>query len=144
MLSSHLVRRTWFLALLLAASSIVRDAYDWLVPTTDFATRSSITTFTGVTILLLAGFIAAWRSDSLVAGIVAGASTALVASIFSIAGAAILLAFFHDPSTMAAIEGSGGLGEVFTMPLMIIAPGTILGSVGGLAAKAVRVLAPSA
>ena len=51
--------------------------------------------------------------------------------LISVAGAAGMLAFFHDSQTMSAIEGSGGLGEAFTLPVMMLVPALILGAVGG-------------
>lgn len=32
---------------------------------------------------------------------------------------------------MAAIRGSGGLEEVFTLPVLLVLPGVLLGTVGG-------------
>jgi hypothetical protein len=56
----------------------------------------------------------------------------------SIVGAVGLLAMWHGPQTMMAIRGSGsgGLGEVFTLPLLMILPGLLLGTVGGIAGAA--------
>ena len=43
-----------------------------------------------------------------------------------------LLAAWHDPITMAAIRTSGGLAEVLTLPLPMLPPGIVLGTIGGL------------
>jgi hypothetical protein len=95
--------------------------------------------------LLAAGFWASWRSGSFAAAAVAGVVTAGLAAILSITGAAVLLAIWHDPQTMAAIRGSGGLEEVFSLPLMMALPGVFLGSVGGAACTAIKrlLLTPS-
>jgi hypothetical protein len=66
---------------------------------------------------------------------IAGVGTASIGAAVSIAGTAALLAIWHDPQTMAAIVGSGGLGEVFTLPLMMVLPGLVLGVVGGIAGR---------
>ena len=134
------LRRHWLFALLLGAAFVARTAYDWLLPTGDFAVRSSLTTVASLGILACAGFLATWRSGSPVSGTLAGVATALFAAVLSIGAAAVLLLLRHDPATMTAIAGSGGLGEVFTLPLMIIVPAAVIGSLGGLCAKGARSL----
>jgi hypothetical protein len=89
-------------------------------------------------ILLAAGFSATWRSGSFAVGAVSGVVTASLAAIISITGAAVLLMMWHDPQTMAAIRGSGGLEEVFSLPLMLTLPGAVLGFVGGIACIATK------
>ena len=121
---------------LFGAAVVARTALDWFAPPLDFHTRASVSTELGAGILLATGFWAAWRSGSFVAGIVAGVATAVIGAVISIAGAAVLLAIWHDPGTLAAIRGSGGLGEVFTLPVMMVLPGLLLGTVGGIAGAA--------
>ena len=125
---------------LFGAAFVARTALDWLAPPADFHTRANVSTEVGVGILLATGFWAAWRSSSFVGGTIAGVSAAVIGAGLSLAGAAALLAVRHDPQTMAAIRGSGGLGEVFTMPVMMVLPGLLLGTVGGLAGAAGRKL----
>ncbi|MGH9385720.1 MAG: hypothetical protein ACRD2N_15680 [Vicinamibacterales bacterium] len=61
-----------------------------------------------------------------------------MAATMSVIGAALLLAVRHDPATMAAIQGSGGLQEVFLLPILMIGPGMILGAIGGAVAMGAR------
>ena len=136
-------RDAWVWAALFAAACIVRTALDWFDPPVDFSARSSASTSVGVGILFLAGAWAAWRSGSFMAGTVAGVATALLAAFVSIAGAALLLAVWHDPETLAAIRGSGGFGEVFTMPVVMVFPGLLLGTMGGTVGAAMGRLRPS-
>jgi hypothetical protein len=126
------------LAILFSAQYIARTALDWFVPVMDFHARATVSTALGVGILLAAGSWAAWRSDSFLAGTVAGAATAGLASLLSIAGAATMLTIWHDPQTVAAIRGSGGIEEVFSLPLTMLLPGAMLGAVGGAASKGIR------
>jgi hypothetical protein len=60
-------------------------------------------------------------------------------------GAAGAQAIWHDPQTLAAIQGSGGLAEVFSLPITMVIPGACLGTVGGMlgggARRAVRYIA---
>jgi hypothetical protein len=123
---------------LFGAAFVARTAVDWLVPTTDFYIRASVSTYLGITLLLTSAFLAGRRTGSSVAGIIAGVGTASIGAAVSMTGTTILLAIWHDPQTMAAIGGSGGLGEVFTLPLMMVLPGLVLGIVGGIAGVAGR------
>lgn len=128
--------RLW--AALLGAAFVTRTALDWVVPTVDFETRATISTVLGVGILLCAGFSATWRSGRLLSAALAGVCATLVAAIIGLVGAAWLLAMFHDPRTMIAIQQSGGLEEVVTLPLTMVVPGACLGAVGGLLGAAIR------
>jgi hypothetical protein len=125
-------RSQWIWAAALSGSFLIRTALDWRVPTADFTTRASISSAIGITILLCAGFQAAWRDRSLAAGALAGVVTAILAATSSAAGALILLAIWHDPAALAAIRGSGGIAEVFTLPVTLAVPGLVLGTVGGM------------
>jgi hypothetical protein len=127
-----------FFAALFSAQSLTRTALDWFVPPMDFHTRSAVSTALAVMTLLAAGFWAAWRSDSFATGAVAGVVTAGLASITSIAGAVAMLAIWHDPQTMAAIRGSGGLEEIVSLPLTMVVPGLLLGAGGGVACTALK------
>jgi hypothetical protein len=89
---------------------------DWLTPTTNFYNRSEVSTALAVGILLVLGFSTAWRSGSFAAGAASGVATAAIAALLSFGGTAILLAIWHDPGTMAAIKGSGGLAEALVLP----------------------------
>jgi hypothetical protein len=128
--------------ILLGGAIVARDALDWFLPPADFHARSAASTYFAMCLLLTAGFRASWRSGSWVAGTVAGGVTATIAALVSIAGAAGLLAVWHDPPTLAGIAGSGGLSEAFTLPVFAVAPGLLLGTIGGSAAAAGRSLHP--
>ena len=70
--------------------------------------------------------------------------TSQIAALMSVTGAMLLLAIWHDPQTQEAIIGSGGLGEVFVLPFMMIIPAVIVGTIGGAAGSASRRLLRSA
>jgi len=122
--------RGW--AILFASAYLVRQVFDWLAPPADYAVRSTASTFIGIGILLAAGIWASWRSRSPLAGTVAGVALTGIAAVFSAAGALVLLAIWHDPATLAATDASGGLGELFELPFLMMIPGVVLGTVGGL------------
>jgi len=128
--------RLWAAAF--AVAFLARTALDWLVPPADFHARANVSTLLGAGIVLFAGFWAASRSGSFVAGPVIGVATAAIAAPVEVMGAATLLAGWHDPITMAAIRGSGGLEEVLTLPLLMVLPGIVLGTIGGMLGAAVK------
>jgi hypothetical protein len=122
--------RLW--ATLSAIAFITRTAMDWLVPTVDFQARATATTVFGAGILLVAGFWSAQRSGSFAVGTVIGVAITAIAAAIDTVGSVALLAVWHDPKTMAAIRGSGGLEEVFTLPVLMVLPGILLCTIGGL------------
>jgi hypothetical protein len=125
---------------LFGAAFIARTALDWFVPTVDFHTRSIVSTSMGIGVVLLAGFAAAWRSESSAAGTAAGLATIAIGAAISVCGAMMMLSIWHDAGTMAAIRQSGGVAEVFTLPFMLLAPGAVFGTIGGVAGAVVRSL----
>lgn len=131
-------RGNWLWAALLSGSFITRTALDWFVPPSDFYTRSFVSTWLAVAILLCAGFWAGRQSGLLRSGVLAGIATTLFSAVICAVGTGCLLAIRHDAPTLAAIQGSGGLAEVFTLPVMLVLPGTFLGAVGGLIGRIAR------
>jgi hypothetical protein len=128
--------RVW--AVLFGAAFVTRTALDWLGPPVDFHARSTVSTFLGVGILVTAGLWASLRSGSLFAGTLAGVAATAIGAVISVIGAAGLLAIWHDADTMAAIRASGGLGEVFELPIMMILPGAVLGTIGGVVGATIK------
>jgi hypothetical protein len=122
--------RGW--AILFAVAFLTRTAFDWRLPTTDFHARALLTTSIGFGIFLLAGFLAGSRSGSARAGAIVGLVAAGFAIPLQLAGAALLITLWHDPATLSAIRASGGLGEVFTMPLFTVIPCVVVSTVGGM------------
>lgn len=121
-----------------ALAFLSRTAIDWLLPTVDFHMRATVSTILGAAILLVSGFRAASRSGSFAAGTVVGVLAAAIAAPIEALGAATLLAVWHDATTMAAIRGSGGLGEVLTLPIAMVLPGFLLGTMGGVLGAVTR------
>ena len=123
---------------LFGLAAVARMALDWFLPTQDFSVRSSVSTYFGIGLLLATGFWSSWRSGSFGSGPLAAVLAAVIGAIISVAGAASMLAAFHDSQTMTAIERSGGVGEVFTMPIVMVVPGLILGTIGGALGAAAK------
>ena len=116
---------------LFGVAIVVRTALDWFVPTRDFSVRSAISTYVGIGVLVATGFWSAWRSGSMKSGTLSAVLAAAIGSLIGVIGAAGMLVMFHDPQTMNAIAGSGGLSEVFTMPIALVVDGLVFGTMGG-------------
>jgi hypothetical protein len=112
-------------------AEVARTALDWFVPTHDFSVRSAVSTYVGIGLLLTTGFWSAWRSGSVASGPVSATLTVIIGEIISSIGAAAMLVMFHDPRTMSAMEASGGLSEAFTLPIILVLPALLLGTLGG-------------
>jgi len=129
-------RAAWIWGALLAAAVVGRDVLDrWLLPTTEFYTRSLVSTYTTIGIFASAGVMAAWRSHSVAAGTLTGALTGVVAAVIVEVASLGQLAVWHDPHTLAMIDASGGLSEVFVLPLIVIVPGTICATIGAVVGR---------
>jgi hypothetical protein len=125
------LRGTWIWGVLFGVAHVTRAAWDVFVPTSDFSTRSAITTWTALALLLIAGFTAARRSRSWLAGSIAGVTTAVIAAAITWVGGGLLFALRHDAGTLLAFEHSGGLAEFIGLPIVATIPGMIVGTIGG-------------
>jgi hypothetical protein len=133
---------TWAWGVLHGLLFSTRTAADWLAPPSDFVTRSTISTATAALVFLGAGFWAGRRVRTAESGALAGLATGAIGAVVSGLATTILLALFHDAPTLAAIAASGGLAEVYTLPVLIIVPGTVLGTLGGIVGALTRRLLP--
>jgi len=139
-------RATWMWAVVLALLALGRSALDVFVPPASFHTRSVVVTYLHIAVFVTIGFRAAWRRrpvqvdairgglERLSEGVAATLAAHLMAIVPIYAGALLFLGFRHDPQTLAAIERSGGLVEMFGLPLAITGPAVLLSMLGGAAA----------
>jgi hypothetical protein len=125
-------------AALFATAYVARMALDWLRPTAYFETRAQVSTAIAAAILLASGFFTSWKSGSFLAGAAAGLATTALATALSIVGTSLLLAIWHDPRTMTAIAGSGGLGEALFLPVWLVIPGVVISGLGGILGAGAR------
>jgi hypothetical protein len=122
--------RTGFWALVLASIFVGRTALDWFVPVSDFAQRAETTTLMTASILLVIGASHTLRTQSISAGVVGTATVVTLTAVLCTLANGVIYARWHDAATLAAIERSGGLLEVFLIPLALMLPGTAVGSFG--------------
>ena len=133
--SGYVWRAVWFWAALHTIEFLARTAIDWFWPTHDFVSRASISTSAGLVVGFSIGLCSGWRTASIRGGAFAGFASSVVASFMIMIGAGLIFGFNHDLATRSAIQDSGGLQEVFELPLMLIIPNTLLGAVGAIPGK---------
>jgi len=117
-------------ALALAALFEARTAFDWFVPTTNFAPRSEMTTLVTIATLLVIGASSTMRTRSFKAGVVSTATALIGSALICSIVTTFMYWYWRSPELIAAINGSGGLAEVFALPVMLTVPGTAIGAVG--------------
>lgn len=124
-------RATWVWAAVLAALTLGRSALDWFLPPASFYTRSMVTTYSHMGVFAAVGFRAVWRGQSLSGAAAAALGAQVIAVPMIFAGTVGLIGLWHDPQTLGAIEHSGGIGELFTLPLAVTGPAVLLSILGG-------------
>ena len=124
-------RATWRWGALLATLTMARSALDWFLPPASFYTRSLVTTYTHVAVFVSVGFCAVWRGRSLSSAAATGLGAQIMAAPMIFVSTLVLMAVWHDPQTLEAIEQSGGIGELFTLPLAVMGPAVLLSTLGG-------------
>ena len=132
----------WIWSVLFPVALLTRTAFDWFAPPLHFnyQARSVATTYTAISLIVLVGFSAAWRSRSVRAGALAGILTLAMSSIVNLAATSLMVAIWHDPDTLLNIQMSGGLDEDFVLAPVIWVVGTLLATCGALAATGIRTL----
>ena len=134
----YLLRASWMWGTLMGAALVLRYLLDTLVPAADYRMRATVLSWTILAACMLTGFVTAWRTRSMRAGVLASTTAATIAAIVSIVGAAMMLAVWHDAVTLEEWRRSGGLGEAFIdVPLELIALGITLGIPGAALGKGV-------
>jgi len=104
--------------------------------------RSAITSYSLIGTFAFAAAWQAWRSGHARSGIVVALTAAVIGGLLSSAGAIACLAVWHDPATLAAIDGSGGLAEaLWGVPLLLVPIGLVTGTTGAVAARLVKAIA---
>ena len=117
-------------ALALAALFEARTAFDWFVPTTNFSPRSEVTTLMTVATLLVIGASSTMRTRSFKAGVVSTATALIGSALICSVVTTFIHWYWHSPELNAAIDGSGGLSEAYSLPIVLIVPGTLIGAIG--------------
>jgi hypothetical protein len=139
--SWYVLRAVMPWALVIAVICIGRFVIDALVPVTYTRgvvnLRSAIMSRALLATFAIGGGRHAWRSQRFGSGVLVAFATAVIGGIASLGGTLVFLSIRHDPDTLRAIAGSGGLGEaLWGMPILLILFGTTAGTVGALVGRA--------
>jgi hypothetical protein len=133
---SFVVRAICGWGAVLGAALIIRYLLDTLMPPLDYTMRAATLSYIVIGTCTTAGFTAAWRTRSILGGVITSLGGAALGSVASIVGTAAMLAIWNDPATLQAWNSSGGLREAFMdVPLKIMTLGAILGLAGALTAR---------
>ena len=75
----YLLRASWVWGSLIGSALVIRYLLDTLVPPTDYKMRATVLTWTILAVSMLAGFVTAWRTQSMRAGMLAASTAAAIA-----------------------------------------------------------------
>jgi hypothetical protein len=120
--------------LLVGASLAGRFALDTFAPPTDYALRSFVTTWSSIVLYLLAGAWGARQAGHARAGVIVALTAHAIGwsanALFT--GALFVGVIRHEPAMRSLFEQTGGWGEQWLLPLMLVPFVLVLGSVGGM------------
>jgi hypothetical protein len=138
--AGYIWRMTWGWAAVVGAILLIRYLLDSLAPVQYTAgvvhPRSAIMSYSLIATFACAAAWQAWRSGHARSGVVIALAAAVFGGMLSAAGVIACLAVWHDPATLAAVDGSGGLAEaLWGVPLLLVPIGLITGTAGALAAR---------
>jgi hypothetical protein len=144
--ASYVLRKAWMWGALVGAILITRYLFDTLAPVRYTAgvvhPRSAIMSYSLMATLGLCAGWQAWRSGHLRSGVLVALTTAVFGGALSAAGTVACLAIWHDPETLQAVQGSGGLAEaLWGVPLLLVPIGIITGATGALAGRLANAIA---
>ena len=146
--AGYLARRVWPWSALVGFILVARYLFDSLSPVHYTAgvihPRSAIMTYTLIATFALCGAWQSWRSGDLGSGLLVALVTAALGGTLSAVGTLVCLAIWHDPATLRAVQGSGGLGEAFWGVPLLVPIGTVTGAGGAGAGRLAGAVAVAA
>jgi hypothetical protein len=137
-------RAIWMFTFLTAAAVVLRSIVDTFVPVVPgphaYQLRSSLTTWSAVAIYLSSGFFTAVKTGKISAGVLVALASHVAGFLIAIVAAAGL--FFavtvRDPAALQEFQMTGGWGEAWSVPLMLVPIVLVLGLIGGYCGRLVR------
>ena len=138
--AGYVLRKTWMWGALVGAILVTRYLFDTLAPVQYtpgvIHPRSAIMSYALTGTFALCSAWQAWRSGYLRSGVLVALATAAFGGALSAAGTVACLAIWHDPETLRAVQGSGGLNEaLWGVPLLLVPIGLITGATGAIAGR---------
>jgi len=135
-----LLRASWLWGVAIGATLVARYLFDTLAPVS-YAPgvvhpRSQMMSQAIVAIFGAAACWNTWRTTHIRTGVLVAVAAAVIGGVLSSAATGVMLALWHDPATLDAWQGSGGLGEAFVgVPILLIPISLVSGIFGAVSAK---------
>jgi len=123
--------------LVIAAFIAGRFVLDTLAPPASYSQRSFFTTWSSILLYLLAGAWAARRTGRALTGTLVAVCAHVVGWSLSVVvtGAIFVGVIRNDPAMLNLFRETGGWGEQWLLPLMLLPVVLVLGSLGGVAGR---------
>ena len=137
-------RMAWIFVVLTAGAVILRTLFDAFDPPSPgpgaYQFRSSLTTYAAIATYVTAGLYGALRTGKISVGLLVALTSHGVGHLISIAFAAGLYFFVltRDVRALTEFEMSGGWGEAWGIPLMLLPIVGVLALAGGTLGKYMR------
>jgi hypothetical protein len=114
-----------------------RFVLDTFAPPASYAQRSFFTTWSSILLYLLAGAWGAWRTGRARTGTLVAVCAHAVGWSLSVAitGAVFLGVIRNDQKMLNLFQETGGWGEQWLLPLMLLPFVLVLGSLGGVCGR---------
>ena len=138
--AGYVLRKAWIWGALVGGILITRYLFDTLAPVRYtpgvIHPRSAIMSYALMATFALCSGRQVWRSGHLRSGLLVAFVTAAFGGAVSAAGTVACLAIWHDPETLRAVQGSGGLAEaLWGVPLLLVPIGLVTGAAGAVAGR---------
>ena len=143
--AGYVLRKAWMWGALVGAILVTRYLFDTLAPVRYTPgivhPRSAIMSYALMATFALCSGWQAWRSGHLRSGLVVALATAVFGGALSASATVACLAIWHDPDTLRAVQGSGGLAEaLWGVPLLLVPIGLVTGATGAIAGRLVNAI----
>jgi hypothetical protein len=143
--AGYVLQTMWMWGPLVGAILVARYLFDSLVPVRYTPgvvhPRSAIMSYALMATFALCSGWQAWRSGHLRSGVLVALATAAFGGTLTAAGTVACLAIWHDPETLRAVQGSGGLAEaLWGVPLLLVPIGLITGAAAAIAGRLANVI----
>ena len=134
----------WALVFFTAATA--RTLFDTFAPPVNYGPRSAVTTYVAIGIVLVAGCHASFRTGHIRSGAWLTVMSFLIghamAGLFT--SALFVSVIASDPAKLREFQVTGGFGEVFWLPIMLLPIVAVVGTLGGTVGSVASRRRPSA